>query len=265
MKGCVMKGCVQRFAALARAAVGTALTAVCLVGGAVAEEQTLVLPRGGEERAGSTALRILPGDSVRFQQFFSSDALASEMPKGAWITGISFRQDDGSRGFSGELTFESVEVILSTADPTPIINPNRTFANNLASDATTVSSLAPIRWSLQHLPGRVNPFQMSVEFSTLFLYDPRQGNLLIDVRLMSASSDVWVDLDSSSSVPRDTAWYVWGRTGDPPENVSDLTSGYFNRGAFDMRLEFFPVPEPSARALLGIGFAAIMFSLRRVR
>ncbi len=236
--------------------------ALGLAVGGLAQEQTLVLPPGTEDRAGDSAHRILESDSLRFQQFFSSELLSPAMPNGAWITGLSLRQDQGSRGFSGQLTFESVEVILSTADRT-LTNPSRRFADNLGPDATTVSSLAPVHWSLQHIQGRANPFEIALKFAKPFRYDPRQGNLLIDLRLMSASSDAWLDLDSSLSLPRERAWYVWGRMGDPPANVTDLIGGSLVGGAYAMRLDFFPIPEPPEVALFCIGLAAVIVNRRR--
>lgn len=256
-----MKGCVQRFPLPTHAAAKAVALACCLAGGALAQEQTLVLPPGTQDRAGDFAFDVWKGGDVRFQQFYSSGALRSAMPTGAYITGISFRQDD-KRGFNGELSFASVEVLLSTTDRS-YASSSSTFVDNLGSDATLVSSLSPVRWTIRHSPGVANAFQMPVRFSTPFLYDPRKGNLLIDVTLTSASHDITLDFSSRSSSSTDIAWAVWARPGDPPQWGSDLNVGYVFGDAFVIRLDFIPVPEPCGATLLCVGLPVLIFFLRR--
>lgn len=182
------------------------------------------------------------------------------MPGGAWITGVSFRRDE-EEPRAGEVTFQSVEVILSTTDRT-VSSVSPVFAENLGPDAGTVYSQGAVHWTLRSEPGRANPFDAVIQFPRPFLYDPRNGSLLIDVRLMDADSFIALDRDGPNVVPPSVAFYVRGMRGDPPGNL-DLSSGYLNGGSYVTQISFIAIPEPSAQGLFALGAAAIVLCLRR--
>jgi hypothetical protein len=258
-----MKARFQEFEARVKTAVCGLCVVVSVAGSVLAQEQTLVLPSGTENQPGDYAATIVDGGSLRFQQFFSSDVLAAEMPTEAWITGVSFRQDD-RRGFTGEVSFESVEVIMSTTDRNfRSVDPISAFADNLGPGAQVVVPRGPVAWSVRHIPGAANPFDAKVTFLTPFVYNPNRGDLLIDVRFMNVSRRLDLDVHSSLHVPTDVGFFVWGRPGDPPGNFSGLDFGYLTGGAFVVQLTFVSIPEPTGLSLLGTGFTVFVFSLRR--
>ncbi|MEK9136132.1 MAG: hypothetical protein AAB393_03330, partial [Bacteroidota bacterium] len=225
----------------------------------LAQTDTIVLPPGTEDRSGSGTEAVF-GDT-RFQQFFSSALLTPAMPNGALISGISFRRDDQTP-WTGEVTFQAVEIILSTTDRTASSFSSLTpiFAENLGPDARTVFSQSRVHWVLRNFPGQANPFDAAIQFSTPFLYDPKQGNLLIDVTFLGGDAAITLDLAGASSVPRDLAFFIRGGRGDPPGN-SSLSFGWLNGGAYVTQISYSPIPEPPAVVLLSIGIVAMALSL----
>lgn len=252
-----MKGRIRTPEVWVRVVICAVCIVVAPVGNSLAQVQTLVLPPGTEDRPGNRMETIVGNEeSTRFQQFFSADVLSPAMPNGAWISGISFRRDDQTLR-SGEVAFQSVEVILATTDRT-INSVSPVFAENLGPDARSVYSQGPVAWSLRHIPGRANPFDAVLRFSAPFLYDPSKGNLLIDVRLIGADSDAALDVDGPSIVPPEIAFFVRASTAINPS----IQAGDLNGGAYVTQISFSPIPEPSAIAFFAFGFVIMLSTLR---
>jgi DNA-binding beta-propeller fold protein YncE len=135
-------------------------------------------------------------DKDRYQQVFDS----SEFSGPIWISEIRFRRDVGSAvPFSSSFSNVVIELSTTSAGPDAL---STTFATNQGSDLTTVHSGA-LTLSSASSGGSPAPFDVSLVLTTAFLYDPSQGNLLLDWRNLGSenfliSFDAVNDTDSVS-------------------------------------------------------------------
>src|SRR5438874_808260 len=147
-------------------------------------------------------------NSVRYQQVYA----ASEFPTiPILITGIAFRPNyliapTHDLGVPFSTVLSNVQIDLSTTTKAPG-GLSVTFANNVGSDVTTVRSGAlPLSSSFTGPPcggqGYCGPknFDIVINFTTPFLYNPQQGNLLLDVRNFGGGASNVFDNASTPSV-----------------------------------------------------------------
>jgi hypothetical protein len=103
------------------------------------------------------------------------------------ITEIRFRPDAVS-GKAFATTIQSIQVDMSTTAATPdVLSP--IFADNVGADPVTVlSGAVSISSTFTGAEGNVTNFDIVLPLSTPFLYNPAQGNLLIDIKNASGST-----------------------------------------------------------------------------
>jgi hypothetical protein len=114
-------------------------------------------------------------------------------PGAELINGFSFRAYPGaapSSFFGNSVDISDVVIKLSTtaagADESGSL-PSATFADNLESDATTVFSGA-LDLATAATGTGPQPFDYTDSFSQPFLYNPADGNLLLDVAIPSGAT-----------------------------------------------------------------------------
>jgi hypothetical protein len=131
-----------------------------------------------------------------------------------------------------------------------------TFADNVGADNTLVFS-GPLSFSSPGCAGpSVCPFDMSVNFTTPFLYNSTQGRLLLDLKI-SGFSGVGGALDAVSFIgpPGGTGGSIASLNG----GLND-TAGILSFGDDIVQLRFTAaVPEPTSAALLLIGGGTLVF------
>ena len=180
-------------------------------------------------------------NSVRYQQVYSASQFPSTGP--LRITQIAFRPDGSVTDPSLFIRFDSVRIDLSTTSSTPSTL-STVFASNVGADNTTVFNsgvfeTAPVTGP----PGGPKGFTLTFAL-TPFIYDPKAGDLLLDVRAFESGGGISAALDAESNNPF-TAHV------DAPD-ISAASGSAFATGLVT-QFEFTPVPEPSTLALYLLG------------
>jgi len=197
----------------------------------------------------------LPFDSIdpqRYQQVYA----ASQFVDGGLITEISFRPD-GLVGVPFSVTINNIQIDLSTTLAAPDAL-DSTFANNVGADDATVFS-GPLSLSSQDVgpPGGPKAFDIVIDLTTPFNYNPALGNLLLDVRNFSGLPSGDAGGFDSENLGGDPISRAVGDIGSATASTLD-TEGLVT--------QFTIVPEPDTRALLAIGLVLVLFAWRlRVR
>jgi hypothetical protein len=156
-----------------------------------------------------------------FQQIYASTAFAETMT----IYGVAFRSGAPQ---------------LATADYDLTVSLGTTARTSGAPGTTFISSLTPVFSgdSPQVFTG-ARDFDLVLNFTVPFTYNPADGNLLLDVVMVSASSATVAYFDAQERSPvMGTLW-------------SDGNS-VLGTGNYGLVTEF-AIPEPSTFALLGLG------------
>jgi len=190
-----------------------------------------------------------PGDVDRFQEVYGA-ALFPGGPE--LITQIAFRPADG---VSGTWTFPDLQFTLSTTTQSPG-SLSTDLDSNIGSNATVVFS-GSLTWTapVAGAPGSLTPWYFVVNLTTPFLYDPSQGNLLLEVD----------NLDDSIKPPVLDAQHTNGKTVSSDIQLDDDDAGTPSNRVLETRFEASPVPEPSGFFLLGSGASGLGLWLGRRR
>ncbi|HSG71783.1 MAG TPA: hypothetical protein VLA12_15285, partial [Planctomycetaceae bacterium] len=117
-------------------------------------------------------------ESMRCQQIYSADQFSS-LTQPVLITEIRFRPD-GAFGLPFDSELPDVQISLSTSSASPD-GLSLIFAENVGPDETIVHDGA-LHLSSSPTGSAPFAFDIVIVLSTPFLYDPSQGNLLMDVR-----------------------------------------------------------------------------------
>ena len=120
-----------------------------------------------------------PG-SMRYQQVY----LGSQFPQSALIDKISFRLNNLVGGIIfgfGPDVFPNIIIELSTTQAQPNAL-SATFADNVGPDVQTVYS-GNLSLSAPDCDTQPCPFDVMIPLQIPFLFDPENGNLLLDVRV----------------------------------------------------------------------------------
>ena len=151
---------------------------------------TLIVPGPATGNAQApTPFNFYGSSGSRVQQIYDS----SFFPGDELINGFSFRAFPGaapSLFFGNSVDISDVVIRLSTtatgANESGSL-PSATFADNLESDVTTVFSGA-LHLATAATGTGPQPFDYTVSFSQPFMYDPADGNLLLDVTIPSGAT-----------------------------------------------------------------------------
>ena len=190
---------------------------------------------------------------LRYQQVFASSQFAS-LTSPASISAITFRPEAGEA--PGTVSYLNFILRLSTTSAQPDAL-STTFANNVGADNTLVySGQITLSTSVSGSTGKGSPaaFDINIPFQTGFLYNPGQGNLLIDLFLTgpSAGSGTGILIDTQNT------------TGDAisrliaVSGVDNISSGVGRASTEGAPVQFtYTVPEPSTSALCS-GLAVLL-------
>jgi hypothetical protein len=196
--------------------------------------------------------------SMRYQQVYDSSQFSS-LGGPVLINQILFRPDAFS-GAAFSSTLPSIQIDLSTTSATPA-SLSTTFANNVGADDRVVFGAGPLSLSSSFTgpPGGPKAFDIVINLTTPFLYNPANGNLLMNVRNFSGGGTTQFDAVTPGSGGSVTE-RVW--IGD----VNSLTGNY-DLGSAGMVTEFgfhSVVPEPSTllSAVSGV-LACLGYAWRR--
>jgi hypothetical protein len=186
--------------------------------------------------------------SMRYQQGYAASQFSS-LAGPSWITQIAFRPD-APFGAVFATTFPSIQINLSTTTQ----NPNAlssTFASNVGGNDTVVFGLGALSLSSGFTgpAGGPKAFDIVITLTTPFLYNPADGNLLLDVRNYGGGAyTTQFDASTASTDGVSRGWYY---------SDVNAASGTTDTGGLITRFTFEPVPEPStylAGALLLLPF-----------
>jgi hypothetical protein len=230
--------------------IGVFLMGVCAAyGGAI------VVPGGNAAVDGNTDNSFPFNNHARYQQVYGSTAFGGSP---ILITGVDFRPD-GPGGFSFSSTLTSIQIDLSTTS-TAVDALSLTFAANVGADDVTVYALGSLALSsaASGPPGGPDAFDIHIQFTTPFLYNPASGNLLLDVRNIGGGSSEQYDAQQANgdSISRVLANIESSPTGDFADSTG-LVTRFDTAGGSS-------VPEPTTALLSAAGLAAA-FALRRAR
>jgi len=240
------------------------LLVACLSAGAAAAALALTAPRacaqivvapGANAAVEGNINNFFPfniGDSAnfdRYQQVYGASEFTSLPTGGLLITQIAFRPDAiGGAAFSS--TLPNVQINLSTTS-TAVDAMSDTFASNVgANDTVVFSGALSLSSAFTGPAGGPKDFDILINLSTPFLYDPSAGNLLLDVRNFGGGTTTPFDAENTvgDGVSR-VATYADGvnpATGDFRDSVGLVTR-------FTFAPDIGVVPEPGTLALAGTG------------
>lgn len=163
---------------------------ICLLAAAV-NATSIVVPNANATVEGDTRANTAPfNNSSRYQQIFAASQFGSNP---ILITRLAFRPDvTQTTPFS--ISFNELRLDLSTTS-VAVSGLSSTFGNNIGGNNTTVFDQSTTL-SSANLPGPGNTkrFDIAINFTTPFLYDPSAGNLLLDLRAFNPNSTGFIDL-----------------------------------------------------------------------
>ena len=135
---------------------------------------------------------------IRYQQVFDAGQFSRLTPGGGLINRIAFRGHGPGIPFTG--TVAQLQVNLSTTSKVPD-GLSSTFSDNVGPDDTQVFS-GPLQAAVTFTGDPTN-FEVLINFTTPFYYDPGKGNLLLDVRNSQGGTEVPAndqELDGTSAI-----------------------------------------------------------------
>ena len=140
---------------------------------------SLVVPNQWTAVQGDTGnlFPLFSSQPIRYQQVFDASQFSRLSPGGGLINRIAFRGHGPGVPFTA--TVPQLQVNLSTTSKMPD-GLSSTFADNVGSDDTQVFS-GPLQTAVT-FAGDATNFEVVVNFTTPFFYDPAEGNLLLDIR-----------------------------------------------------------------------------------
>jgi hypothetical protein len=160
--------------------------AVLLVGAfsIQAVAQSIAVPNSYLEAEGnsSSSYPFHSGFTVRYQQVYEASQF-SAATNGGWVYWLNFRPDSSAPGFGATVT--DVEIHLSTT-PLPSNGLNSLFGQNLGPDDAQVFYGALYLYNGG--PGWGFGYNQA-QLTNYFWYDPKLGNLLLDMRIHTLVSD----------------------------------------------------------------------------
>jgi hypothetical protein len=212
----------------------------------------VVVPNGLENREGDTSAASLfgGGPQSRSHLIFGSQNFGLFPAGGAYITELRLRLDGQHPAFSGTA---DIEIHMSTTGAIPdsqgVYRMDRT-----GPDETVVLPRSTIQLTgTATTPSGPNSFSVVIPLPSRFLYNPANGNLLVDARVYNESGLQNLDWDSS---PNDHASAA----------VGTLTGTFANTvtsSAPITQFSYVLVPEPRAMWLIIVGIMPVIFRRRR--
>lgn len=210
---------------------------------------TIVVPNGNTSTVGNDTDSPDIGD-FRVQQLIGSGQFAS-VDGSLLLDQLSFRLAPGTG--SGDVSMTNLDLYLSTSPKFPDTI-STTFADNVGPDNTLVFSGSFTDSSLGCTGPAPCPFDININFTTPFLYNPTQGSLLLDLKITGVSGDGVLDAMDFAG-PSGGIVGIVGLLNDTTALGSSFSG--------DIQLRYTAVPEPASGALLFMGAAALALMRRR--
>jgi hypothetical protein len=230
-----------------------------------AQALTIVSPPGHDDREGNRSFfpnannfpfpqrPHLPPDAKyhgRFQELHPASFFSALGPGPLEITSLAWRPD---RSVNQPTSDEwDLSMRLST---TAVGDLSLTFAENIGPGGLVEVFSGVVELATDGVP-RSNrlphEFDYMFEFDTPFLYDPQQGDLLIDVMFEEPVPAPWIWADADGS----RGQYV---------EVTQLASVATSKAAGLFVTQFTIIPEPSGLAIAGTSAFAALAAFRRRR
>jgi hypothetical protein len=182
-----------------------AVAALILAAGSLAAAQTVVVPNEWEAVEGPTNNSFPFTTTVasqRFQQVHGANQFTS-LSGPHRITALRLRPNANSTYPAWTISFPSIDIRFSTTSAAPDqLNP--AFDANVGLDEVVVHN-GPLTISTMQSSGSPFPvgpmeFDIEIPFQTPFIYDPANGNLLMDVRRDAAGTATTRPLDAVSVI-----------------------------------------------------------------
>lgn len=220
-----------------------------------AQAQVIVAPNAFGAANGGDQANTAPFNNIsRFQQIYEASQF-SALSGPELITKIAFRPATSQGAFT--YSASSIQFDLST-NKEAVSSLSTTFATNVGSDDQVVYSGA-LSFISAGTPGggAAGPFDAILTLKTPFLYDPTQGNLVLDIRNFGPpANNIFIDGGGDHST---ALVYV--------DNSTSAATGTVQPAGLSTQFTFVPVPEASMTAffglLLAVGMGGLVFAARK--
>jgi hypothetical protein len=223
---------------------------------ALGAPQQMVVPNNLATVEGNSSVAApFNSTSFRFQQVFDASQFAIPAGMSGRVDSISFRVDGAST--SDVLLFfggSSVQLATTQRGPDGL---SSIFAENRSLDSVTIwlGALSLSGDPASGLPPA--PFNIAIQSfgAGTFFYDPRMGNLLLEVAAGDGQAFLPGALDGHSATGDSISWVF--------ANSAGASSGTAQTLGLATRFDITVVPEPASSLLLLAGLTTLAFARRR--
>jgi hypothetical protein len=150
---------------------------ILLVSTFLSRADTLTVPANGPVGNGGFAVDVGAGTTGRYQEIFPSTTFPG-LDGPIYITEFAWRRGFRDVSNPGQGALPMVEIKMSTTDRTPD-NASVPLDRNVGSNLAVVYPPGPLSVTLGE---KLDAFEIKFRLAQPYLYDHRNGNLLIDIR-----------------------------------------------------------------------------------
>jgi hypothetical protein len=215
---------------------------------------SVVVPKEFQNTNGSISLAHL-SQAVEIQHIFVLDSFPGGSP--ILITAVAFRVDDRSAfSRSYDAVVPRVQIKMSTFFK-PVSEASQFYNDNRGVDEIVVFDAQNLHLTGRYIPNAVNPFDLKLQLSTPFVFNPESGHLLM----------YWKSEEGSGGIPGSQAIdaHMYNGGDGPGPVLSSLADGSSPLRYITpiFSFEYTQVPEPSIWLLLGISLLPLVRRLTR--